>query len=86
LKSPFLGFHATVCAESYTMMKRFDMEASLAGRLLDTSGLAIQQQATMPAPTSITGQNRTRGVCLVRLISLNLLKMAPGQIPEPRGN
>jgi len=35
-------------------MKRFDMEASLAGRPLVSSGLAIQRQATMPAPTGST--------------------------------
>jgi hypothetical protein len=32
-------------------MKLFDMEASLAGRPLEISGLAILRQATMPAPT-----------------------------------
>jgi len=32
-------------------MKRFDMEASSAGRRLETSGLATPQQATMPAPS-----------------------------------
>jgi hypothetical protein len=33
-------------------MKRFDMEASLAGRPLETRGLAIPKQATIPARNS----------------------------------
>jgi hypothetical protein len=39
-------------------MKCFDMEASLAGGPLEISGLALQQQATVPAPAEL-GRERT---------------------------
>jgi len=40
-------------------MKCFDMEASLAGRPLGISGLAIPQKATVPAPigSELQGMN-----------------------------
>jgi hypothetical protein len=54
LESPFLCSHAILRSEDYAGIKSFDMEASLAGRPPEISGLAIPRQATMPARTDST--------------------------------